>query len=248
MVIENKRIFIALVVFFILAVGAVAFVFLTKKSDINEGENPLEQTDINDSIPEEIIASESIADGCRLRITTNKKVFFIDSKIDTVNLPEYENCENFLINKVAPSGEFIAFQGQVSGERNSQTSVYVLKDDRIFQLEDNGVSKIFDMMFLPDGRLITLCGIVGAFNNQYLKVYDIAGLFKNYPANMDYKKNNFSNLDKYSKKIILPNIGKDYVGLSRTDNKLIIQGQESIESGIKKEIDKEINLDDLNVF
>lgn len=241
-----KKIILIIALFIIIAIGAAVLFFGWKDNQKEEEREQPKQT--NENISEKIMLLEAIIDGCKLRITTSKKVFFIETSVDQKNLPEYKNCGDFIISRISPSEKFVVFQDQIRGETNSETRIYALDENQSFQLDANGLSEIFDMIFLSDDRIIILYGIKGAYNNQYLKIYDIAGIFREYPKNVDEKYWKFTDIEKYSRKFVLPNIGKDYVGLSVSGEKLIVRGPEKVESGIKKEIVQEFYISDLSIF
>lgn len=233
----------------IIVVGGLLWFFVVENKEDNNGDNnfPQQTSDIEQE-EDLIISSEAMVDDCRIRITTDKKIFFLDTNADQRTFPEYKNCKDFLINKLSPSGKFSVFQDQIKGEIILETKIYSLEKNKIFQLDVNGTSEIFDMLFLADDKLIVLYGVAGAYNDQYLKIYDLTGIFKNYLKSVNKEEDGFIDINQYLKKIILPNIGKDYVGLSITEDELIIYGPERIESGIKREINSKIDLSDLIIF
>ena len=237
-----------LVILVVIIVGVLLF-FLLKDKENNIGDNNFpQQTNDIEQEEEMINSSEAVADSCEISITTDKRIFFLETDVDQRTLPEYKNCGDFLINEVSPSGKLVVFQDQIKGETILETKVYSLEKEKVFQLDINGASEVFDMLFLSDDRAVVLYGVTGSYNNQYLKIYDLTGIFKNYSSNINKEQDGFIGISKYSKKITLPNVGKDYVGLSTTEEKLIIYGPEKIDSGIKREVNKEIDLSDLDVF
>jgi hypothetical protein len=116
---------------------------------------------------------------------------------------------------------------------------FSLEHNQIFVLYVFGTAKIFDLGFFPDGRLVVLYGYRGHYDEQYLRIFDLPGLFFNYPANIDNRFNDFTNMEKYSKIINLPNVGKDYLTLSILYDKLLIYGTDGIDGKILKEFSYE---------
>ncbi len=174
---------------------------------------------------EKIIASEATVDECRVKVTTTNKEFYLDTDID----PKVR-CYQYLLNEVSPSGKFVVFE-DLSGGVDSILRVYWLAGDDTIRLDFFGTSKIFDIRFLPDDKLVVLYGYKGVYNEQYLKIFDLSGLFKNYPDNIHQQYKIFTDLSQHSKKIVLPPIGKDYFSLGVIGGKLKIYGTQGINAG-----------------
>ena len=142
-----------------------------------------------------------------------------------------------LFYQISPSGKFLYLQG-ISGGIDTLLNIYSVKHNDTIQLDVLGTSEIFDIKYLPDDRLVVLYGYKGVYKEQYLKIYNLAGLFNKYPANVQKQYKYFIDLNQYSKNITLPDIGKNYHRLSMQGGKLLIYG-------IKEELLQEYNISSL---
>lgn len=181
---------------------------------------------------EKIISSEVTVKGCKIKANTTKGEIFLDTNFLEFN-PQ-TRCYQFVLNRVSPSGKYVVFQ-DISGGIDSMLRIYSLEHNDTIQLDVFGTSDIFDISFLPDDKLISLYGYKGIYKEQYLKVFDLSGLFIAYPSNIDKQYKYFTNLAQYSKNITLPDIGKDYFSLSVSGGKLKIYGTGGVNAGILKE-------------
>ena len=181
---------------------------------------------------EKIISSEVTVEECKIKLSTTKGEVFLDTNFLKFN-PQTK-CYQFVLNRVSPSGKYVVFQ-DISGGIDSMLRVYSLEHNETIQLDVFGTSDIFDISFLPDDKLITLYGYRRIYKEQYLKVFDLSGLFAAYPSNIDKQYKYFTNLSQYSKNITLPDIGKDYFSLSVSGGKLKIYGTGGVNAGTLKE-------------
>lgn len=185
---------------------------------------------------EKIIASEVTVEGCKIKVTTNKREIFLDTSF--LESDPQTKCYQFVLNQVSPSGKYMVFQ-DISGGIDSKASVYSIEHEDTLTLYVFGTSNIFDIAFLPDNSAVVLYGYKGNYNEQYLAIYNLPELFRSYPTNIDQYKY-FTNLDQNSKRITLPDVGQDYAGMSVSDGKLRISGNGNIKL-------KEFNITDLKV-
>ena len=176
---------------------------------------------------EKIILSEVISSECKIKITTTKRMFFLNTDYLSYQMA----CPQSLLNQFSPSGKFVVFQ-DISGGADSALKVYPIKYNDLISLDNFGSSTIFDIIFLPNDMLAILNGYQGSFNEQYLRIYDLDGLFYTYPANLDENYRNFTNLNEYTKIINLPDVGKDYRFLSVTNKTLQIHGTAGTQSEV----------------
>ncbi|MBU4338735.1 hypothetical protein KKB43_05750 [Patescibacteria group bacterium] len=189
---------------------------------------------------DKIISSEATVEGCKIKINTTKGDIFLNTEYSEFS-PETK-CYQFLLNIVSPSGKYVVFQ-DISGGLDSALRIYSLEHNENIQLNVLGTSNIFDIVFLPDDKLISLSGYKGNFSEQFLSVYDISGLFISYPSNINKEFKYFTNLNSYERIITLPDTGKDYSSLSVSEGILKIYGTGGINAGIIKEY----NFDDLKI-
>jgi hypothetical protein len=195
-------------------------------------------------ITEKIISSEVTVSDCKIKINTTKGEILLTTEYSQF-YPE-KKCYQFLLNKVSPSGKYVAFQ-DISGGLDSALRIYSLEYNENIQLDVLGTSSIFDISFLPDDKLISLSGYKGIYNEQSLSVYDIPGLFTKYPSNIDKQYKYFTSLNIYNKIIALPNIGKDYSSLAVSGSVLKIYGTGGVNAGILKEYNfDELIIDPIN--
>lgn len=181
---------------------------------------------------EKIISSEVTVEDCKIKLNTTKGDILLTTEYSK-SYPETK-CYQFLLNKVSPSGRYAVFQ-DISGGLDSALRIYSLEYNENIQLNVFGTSKIFDISFLPDDKLISLSGYEGIYNEQSLTVFDLSGLFADYPSNIDEQYKYFTNLNLYEKNITLPDIGKDYSSLAVSDGVLKIYGTGGVNAGILKE-------------
>jgi len=224
--------------------GGLCKPFLSPLFDIfNKSESTTPVKNLPTSAPkkqltsEKIISSEVTVEECKIKLNTTKGEVFLDTNFLKFN-PQTKCYQ--LLNRVSPSGKYVVFQ-DISGGVDSMLKVYSLEHNDTIQLDVFGTSQIFDIAFLPDDRLIALYGYKGIYKEQYLKIFDLPGLFSAYPLNIDKQYKCFTNLIQYSKEITLPDIGKDYSSLSVVDGKLRIYGA----GGVDGEILKEYSFDEL---
>jgi len=184
------------------------------------------------STTEKIISSEVTVEGCRIKVDTTKGKVFLNTNFLEFN-PQTK-CYQFVLNSVSPSGKYVVFQ-DIAGGGDSMLRVYSLEYNDVIQLDVFGTSDIFDISFLPDDRLIALYGHKGLYKEQYLKVFDLPGLFIAYPSDIDKQYKYFTNLVQYSKNITLPDVGKDYFSLLVSDGKLKICRTSGLDAGVLKE-------------
>lgn len=187
-------------------------------------------------VAKKIISSEITVEGCKIKVTTTKGEFFLNTSFG----PQTK-CYQFVQNQVSSSGKYVVFQ-DLSGGIDSMLRVYSIEYNDTIQLDVFGTSSIFYFSFLPDDKLVTLYGYKGIYKEQYLKVFDISGLFGSYPSNIDKQYKYFTNLNQYSKNITLPDIGKDYFDFSIADRKIKIYGTQ----GMGSEVLKEYTFDELS--
>ena len=166
---------------------------------------------------EKIIKVEQVPNQCKIKIITSEKELFSETNLYRSGVI----CQS-LLTSISPSGQFLAYQ-DVSGGVDSMVGIYWVKDNSNFVLGIYGTAQIFDFLFLPDDKLAVLYGYKGIYDQQYLVTYDVAGLFKTYPAGLHPSYKMFTNLDKYSLIITLPNVKKDYQKLFVTGQKLRIK-------------------------
>lgn len=181
---------------------------------------------------EKIISSEVTVEACKIKVNTTKGEFFLNTNF--LEFGPQTRCYQFLLNRVSPSGKYVVFQ-DISGGVDSMLRVYSLEHNDTIQLDVFGTSEIFDISFLPNDKLIALYGYRGPDKEQYLKVFDLPGLFIAYPSNIDKQYKYFTNLAQYSKNITLPRIGKNYFSLTTTEGKLKIYGTGGVDTGVLKE-------------
>lgn len=210
-----KYVLIAFIAAVLMGIGIVLYIDYSVKIL-----GPFE-IEIEPKVEEKIISSEVTVDKCRLKVVTTKREIFLETNIG-IDLPEIR-CYQFLLNKVSSSGEYMAFQ-DLSGGVDSMIQVFSIKHQDTVLLDVYGTSDIFDIIFLPDDRLAILHGYRGLYDEQYLKIYDIAGLFANYPDNIDQRYNYFTNIAEYSKSFVLPDVGKNYFSLYLGEEYLEIHG------------------------
>jgi hypothetical protein len=166
------------------------------------------------TIQEKIISSEVTYD-CQIKVKTDKKEFFLPTNLDVEKI----KCYQFVLSTVSPSGNFLAYE-DISGGVDSMVWIYSLEEDARLQLDVLGTSAIKDILFDKDDRLIVLNGYD---EEMSFRVYDIPGLFKGYPGNVDTRYNIFLDGDfmKYTKTHILPK-GYDFNRLKVDEDLLYI--------------------------
>jgi len=189
-------------------------------------------TPTKEQTTEKITSSEITVEACRIKVKTTKREIFLNTNFLEFN-PQTK-CYQFVLNRVSPSGKYVVYQ-DISGGIDSMLRVYSLEHNDTIQLDVFGTSDIFDISFLPDDKLIALYGYKGISKEQYLKVFDLSGLFAAYPSNIDKQYKYFTDLTQYSKNITLPDIGKDYFSLSVSSDKINIYGTGGVNAGTLKE-------------
>lgn len=164
---------------------------------------------------ERIIASEVTVEGCKIKVTTNKREIFLNTSFLESN-PQTK-CYQFVLNPVSPSGKYVVFQ-DISGGLDSQIRVYSVGNNKDVYLDVLGSSTIKYMDFLPDDRLAVINGYFGYFGKewlgQWLRIYDIPSLFNNYPNSVDSQYNYFKLSDGNPTVVDLPDKGVDYASFS----------------------------------
>lgn len=164
---------------------------------------------------EKIIASEVTLEGCKIKVTTNKREIFLNTSFLESN-PQTK-CYQFVLNLVSPSGKYVVFQ-DISGGLDSQIRVYSLGHNKDIALDVLGSSTIKYMGFLPDDRLAAINGYFGYFGKewlgQWLRIYDIPSLFNSYPDTVDSQYNYFKLSDDNLAVVDLPDKGTDYASFS----------------------------------
>lgn len=208
------------------------FDIFNKSGGVTPVQHLLSPTPIKQPGTEKIISSEVTVEGCKIKVNTTKDEVFLDTNFLEFN-PQTK-CHQFVLNRVSPSGKYVVFQ-DISGGVDSMLQVYSLEHDEVVQLDVFGTSDIFDISFLPDDKLIALYGYKGIYKEQYLKVFNLSGLFLAYPSNIDKQYKYFTNLAQNSKNITLPDIGKDYFSLLVSGGKLKIYGTGGVNAGVLKE-------------
>lgn len=217
--------------------GGLCKPFLSPLFDVfNKSKRVLPVEDLPIPIPtkqpttDKIISSEVTVEDCKIKVVTTKGEIFLDTQF--LEFYPQTRCYQFVLNDVSPSGKYIVFQ-DISGGLDSMLRVYSLEHNDTIVLDVFGTSNIFDISFLPDDKLISLYGYKGIYKEQYLKVFDLSGLFGSYPSNVN--KHKYFTTNQYSKNITLPDIGRDYFSLSVSDGKLKIYGTGGVNAGILKE-------------
>lgn len=162
---------------------------------------------------EKIIKVEQVPNQCKIKIITSEKELFSETNLYRSGVI----CQSFLTS-ISPSGQFLAYQ-DLSGGVDSMVGIYWVKENSNFVLGIYGTAQIFDFLFLPGDKLAVLYGYKGIYDQQYLVTYNVAGLFKTYPTGLHPSYKMFTNLDKYSKVINLPDLGNDYLRLTVFNNK-----------------------------
>jgi hypothetical protein len=184
---------------------------------------------------EKIVASEVTVKDCKIKITTNKREFLVDTEIG--NLNPNERCYQYLLNQVSPSGKYVVFQ-DLSGGIDSALRVYSLENDSTRWLTVLGTSSIFDFGFQPNtDRIFIFNGYSGLYDEFYLGYEEVAELFKadclfrpdvpNWIPSQDCQK--------YSGGIALPNIGKNYHAFAISEDSIKLYGDGGVGAGVIKE-------------
>ncbi|MFV1917336.1 MAG: hypothetical protein ACC618_02550 [Patescibacteria group bacterium] len=188
------------------------------------------------------IVSSEITSDCRLKIITSERELFINTGFGLG--VETSRCSRNTRSVISPLGQFVVFE-DISGGLDTTLRVYSLNHNDTVQLDVFGTSSIFDFAFLAGNRLGALYGYKDIYDEQFLRIYDITGLFRNYPGNVHKKYHYFVNMDPfYIKTITLSNVGKNYSSLSVSEEKLKIFG----EAGTETKPLKEYNIEDITLF
>lgn len=164
-----------------------------------------------------IHSSEVTVEGCMVKVNTTKGDIYLNT-----NYSEFypqTKCYQFVLSKVSPSGKYVVFQ-DISGGIDSMLKVYSIEHNDTIQLDVFGTSNIFDLLFLQDDKLISLYGYRGNYKEQFLKIFDLPGMFTDYPSNVDKQFKYFTNLAQFSTSITLPDMGEDYLNLSVSNGML----------------------------
>lgn len=218
---RKQNINITAIVVLVLIFGVAVFVQISLKSG---------------SSANKIISSEVTVEGCKIKVVTDKGELFLETEIGKI-YPE-SKCYQFLQNITSPSGRFVVFE-DLSGGLDTQLRVYTLrnKNNQSHNLEVLGTSRIFSLLFIDSDKLAVLSGYEGMYSEQALFVYDLPGLYKNYPANLGQGVDLFTNVNQYKKIQTLEDIGKDYASMAVSEGKLKIYGTPGIGSEVLKEFD-----------
>lgn len=191
---------------------------------------------------EKIIASEVTLEGCKIKVTTNKREIFLNTSFLESN-PQTK-CYQFVLNPISPSGKYVAFQ-DISGGLDSQIRIYSLDHNKDISLDVLGSSTIKYVDFLPDDRLAVINGYFGYFGKewlgQWLRIYDTPNLFNKYPDNVDQQYNYFKLSDDSLVVVDLPDKGVDYTSFSVDGKTIKLFGPDNSASAIHS-----VNLDTLS--
>jgi hypothetical protein len=114
--------------------------------------------------------------------------------------------------KVSNFGDYFAFE-DVSGGIDSMIRIYSSDLDKTTTLYVYGTSTIMDLVFLEGDVLAVLSGYPGTYDEQWLSVYDIAGLHANYEKTVNPEFDYFTEIEGYKKRLPLNNFGEDYTHL-----------------------------------
>lgn len=183
---------------------------------------------------QEKMISSAVTYDCQVEVKTNKREFSLPTNLSSGSF----KCHQFFLSAVSPTGKFLAHQ-DLSGGVDSMVRIYSLKENDTLQLDVLGTSEIADMLFTKDDKLVVLNGYE---KEMSFRVYDIPGLFRGYPNNVDRRYNLFMGSDfaKYTKTHILPT-GYDFNRLEVDDTFLYIY----VPPGISEEPLQKIDLKNL---
>lgn len=184
---------------------------------------------------ERIVAAD-MSETCKIEVMTSKNNYTIETSLRTVNpqrrclmyneeTASLQTDKNVYFPAYTKYNSFIAFE-DISGGVDTQVRMVAFKDQILTtdNIEVLGTSKIYQMVFLDTGKLLVLTGFEGEKTNQSLIVYDVPGLYEQYPNNKAKDVDLFTNLQTYKKTIHLPNT--DIVsGLAVIDGTVIISGK-----------------------
>jgi len=98
-------------------------------------------------------------------------------------------------------------------------SAYFLSLNKIIDLDNLGTDRPLDIMILPDDHAIVLTPIK-------IKTFDLQGLLKSYPGNVDFYTNTFKTISLESTtKFLVPSI-KPYFSLKLSGNSILLYAQD----------------------
>lgn len=154
-----------------------------------------------------------------------------------------ERCLRFMLVSISDSNKYAALRDR-SGGLDSRVQVYSVDVNHNVGLDIYGTSEIYDLMFLTDDCLVVLNGYQMNHDELWLRIYDVAALFKDYPDNVEnfHTQYRFFARPKdpsFYKSIHLPDIGESYDRLKRSGNFLEVFGKRPIreEPLVRYEID-----------
>lgn len=190
----------------------------------------------NSSNPE--ITSVLFSQDCEAVIETTEGRVVIKTDYETP-----ERCLQFMLASISDSNKYAALRDR-SGGLDSRVQVYSVDANDNVGLDIYGTSEIYDLMFLTDDCLVVLNGYQMNHDELWLRIYDVAALFEDYPDNVknlhtQYRFFARSNDPAFYKSINLPDIGESYDRLKRSGSFLEVFGKRFIseEPLIRYEID-----------
>lgn len=177
---------------------------------------------ITPKLPGNQISSVKIASSeYSLRVTTTSGDHLIDiNGLGIKNPPCLQNPKY----RISDSKTYMAFQ-DISGGIDSMIRIYSAQQNEAVQLDVYGTSSIFDFVFLPGDYLAVMSGYPNILEEQYLTIYNIPGLYKNYPAGLHPEYKAFTTaLNGNKRSVEIPTLTERVNNFRVTNDRLEILG------------------------
>lgn len=146
--------------------------------------------------PDEKISMVIIGPDCVVTVTTTKQTLSFKIGNDSSN----STCYPGQISRPSSNTKlFLAYTEQSEGIK-SVIGYYSLRNNSHLTLDNFGTNEIRDYTFLPNDHLVVLEGVRGAFDQQYLDIYDLPSITKSSSASTH-------------RRITLPNHDEEYSDL-----------------------------------
>lgn len=156
-----------------------------------------------ESSPSQLIKSSEITPDCQIKL----QIADGNEKYIPTHYTDQTRCYQFVINKVSPSRKYVVFQdvSDVTGGASNEIHLYSADTDAVTVLDSLGASKIYDIAFLPDDRIISLHRYADgeSIDIEYVTLYDPLKTSYQIRYPLSYYEENYTHLTVSGRQVMV---------------------------------------------
>jgi hypothetical protein len=164
----------------------------------------------------ELVTNARFLDDCSVEVQTTGKLHVLNTFVKTEEQKPQVLCTKTMHLAVSPSRKYVAVKDISSGKDTVIRIFSTVKNvgNTLHNLSFYGTLNVVEFLFLQNDKLVVLSGTTGDLDSFTLSVFNLEGLYSDYPKNISGRFGYFVNVDQYKKIYALPNAGDNYSSMS----------------------------------